>query len=99
MIRAYLNEDVTRHPYSATDQWGSVTYGTDATIRARVSHRNIVVTNTQGEEMVSRDQITVAADQTVNMQDQFTVDGVRLSVVEIKKNQDFVVRSKEVRLV
>lgn len=99
MIRAYLNEDVVRHPFSSMDEWNTVTFGSDVTVKARVNHRNIVVTNVQGEEKVSRTQILLAPNQTVDAKDEWTVDDKRLNVVETKKNQDFVVQLKELRLV
>jgi len=86
MISAYLNTTVTLKAATA-DKWGTKTYAS-TTLRARIFYGTKIVRNQSGEEIVSTTQVMIK-DRTVNFGDIVTITGVDMSIVGIKKEEDF----------
>lgn len=62
---------ITVEPFASIDLWGAKTYGAAVVYRARVQGKNTMITNTQGEEVVSRVQVYLA--ETVGPKDRVTL--------------------------
>ena len=59
-IYASLRETITHWPVTGTDDYGSYTYGTPTTQRARWEETQTKFINAEGEEVVSRAVITLS---------------------------------------
>lgn len=56
----YMPHSVAVEPFVSIDAYGTYSYGAAQTYRARIQGRNRVVTNSAGDEVVSRVTIYVA---------------------------------------
>lgn len=63
---------ISVEPFTGVDTYGSYTYGTAATYRARVQGKNRLVMNQQGEEAVSSITIYIASS-TIGPKDRITL--------------------------
>lgn len=93
LISAYLRDTVTHNMANGNDQWGNPAAPTVvATRRAMITHGARLMTNKNGEQVVSKAHLKIDPDVTVTFEDSFKFDGDTHNVIEITKPRDFDVR-------
>ena len=100
MITDYLIHTVTHKPFASYDYKNTKTFAASVTLDCREHHREIRMFDPDtGQEVMSGNQITLAPDVSVDMKDEFTLNGVTYRVAEIRRRDSFVAVKQMVVLI
>ena len=83
-LRALLTETVQHAAYASRDAYGQMTYGTPVARPARIEYGTAVVTNRQGEDVITHAKVFMAGDFTLRAEDALTLpDGTTPPIIRL----------------
>jgi len=94
LVSAYLNQTITRAPYSTLNVNGKKSFGEAEAVSARVDYRQVekkVMSKgtAKGELHISTAQIMMEGDQSITLNDRITLpDGTKPPILAIEKIPD-----------
>jgi hypothetical protein len=69
----FLRQTITVEPFTGRNQFGAPTYGAAVSYNARVGGKQMLVRDTQGQQVVSRQQVWIATAAVIKIVDRLTL--------------------------
>jgi len=84
-----MTDSMTWRPFTGRDEFGKPSFGSGSTFKGRLTRKNRLVRDNQGEETVSGAQFTVLGSPAVGPQDQVELsDGTTPPIASVERFQD-----------